>query len=199
MIAIIDYGASNLQSVCNALKKLRQEFTVVKNPQSLAGAKKVLLPGVSASGPAMQQLLESGFIDYIAGLKIPFLGICLGMQLLANFSEESNVQCLSIIPGKVKKIPSEKLKVPHIGWNKVALLNASAQSPLLVGISNESYFYFVHSFYFEAPEEMTIGKTYYGIGFSSIIQKKNFYGVQFHPEKSGEIGLQLLNNFCTQC
>lgn len=196
MIAIIDYGASNIQSVCNALKKLNQPYKVVSKPQELADAEKVILPGVGAAGSAMQALLESDFIEAIPRLKVPFLGICLGLQLLADFSEEGNVQCLSIIPGRVKKFSTPQLKIPQIGWNKVEFIK---RSPLFKGIPNGSYFYFVNSFYFEAPEENIVGKTDYGIPFASIIQRGNFYATQFHPEKSGLMGLKLLRNFCELC
>lgn len=196
MIAVVDYGASNLQSVCNALKKLNQSYKVVTKPQELADAQKVILPGVGAAGSAMEALCKSGFRKSIPRLKIPFIGICLGMQLLADFSEENNVKCLSIISGRVKKFSAQKLKVPQIGWNKVEF---TKQSPLFKGIANGSYFYFVNSFYFEAPEENVIGKTNYGIPFVSIVQNNNFYATQFHPEKSGPLGLKLLRNFCQLC
>lgn len=199
MIAIIDYGASNIQSVANALAKLGQKFKVVQNPQELARLEtdtdKVILPGVGAAGAAMQRLLETGLTEAIPRLKVPFLGICLGMQLLADFSEEGNVQCLSIIPGKVIVIPNG-VKIPQIGWNKVSVRK---KCPLTGDIPDESFFYFVNSFYFDAPDEYVIGKTDYGISFPSIVQKNNFYAVQFHPEKSGETGLDLLRNFCEKC
>ncbi|MBI2638381.1 imidazole glycerol phosphate synthase subunit HisH [Candidatus Peregrinibacteria bacterium] len=196
MIAIIDYGAGNLKSVCNALEKLGQRYKVVFKPQELRSAKKVILPGVGAAGNAMEMLSKSGFKKSIPRLKIPFLGICLGMQLLADFSEEDDVPCLSIIPGQVKKFLSRALKVPQIGWNKVKFVKSS---PLTEKIRNESYFYFVNSYYFDSPRKNVIGKTNYGLPFASIIQKNNFYAVQFHPEKSGPIGLQLLRNFCKLC
>ena len=196
MIAVIDYGASNLQSVCNALKILMQEYKVVFRPQELVGAQKVILPGVGAAGSAMNSLLKSGFADAIPRLNIPFLGICLGLQLLADFSEEGNTSCLSVIPGRVKKFLSGQLKVPQIGWNRVEFVKPS---PLFEGIPHESSFYFVHSFYCDAPEENTFGKTLYGASFSSVLQKENFYATQFHPEKSGVLGLRLLRNFCEQC
>lgn len=196
MIAVIDYGASNLQSVCNALNTLKQPYKVVSKPQELADADKVILPGVGAAGSAMQALLESDFIEAIPRLKVPFLGICLGMQLLADFSEEDNVQCLSIIRGRVKKFTSKQLKIPQIGWNKVEFIQPS---PLFEGIPNDSYFYFVNSFYFDVPKENILGQTLYGLPFCSILQKENFYATQFHPEKSGKLGLRLLRNFCEQC
>lgn len=196
MIAVIDYGASNLQSVCNALEKLKQPFEVVQKPQAIARAKKVILPGVGAAGNAMEKLQKSGFAEILPCLKIPFFGICLGMQLLADFSEEGNVKCLSVIPGRVKKFRSRALKIPQTGWNKVKF---TKPSPLTAGIPDENYFYFVNSFYFDAPPENVIGKTNYGTRFPSVIQKNNFYATQFHPEKSGPVGLQLLRNFCKLC
>lgn len=196
MIAIIDYGANNLQSVCNAFTTLKQKYIVVRKPQELARAKKIILPGVGAAGSAMQNLLERGFIEAIPRLTVPFLGICMGLQLLADLSEEGNVQCLSIIPGRVRKFSAQNLKVPQIGWNKVEFVR---ESPLLAGIPDGSFFYFVNSFYFDAPRENVLGITQYGIPFASIMQKENFYGVQFHPEKSGPLGLQLLRNFCELC
>lgn len=196
MIAVIDYGAGNLGSVCNALKKLKQNFRIVRSPRDIARAKKVILPGVGAAGSAMQGLLETGFIDVIPRLEKPFLGICLGMQLLASFSEEDATTCMGIIPGSVKKFPAAALKIPQIGWNTVKFLK---KSPLFWKVPDESYFYFVNSFYFDAPRETVIGQSDYGLSFPSAIQSKNFYAVQFHPEKSGEIGLQLLRNFCEKC
>lgn len=194
MIAIIDYGAGNIKSVTNALKKFGQKFKLVKEPSELARTKKVILPGVGAAEAAMQRMLESGFIKELPRLKIPLLGICLGMQLLADFSEEGGVQCLGLISGRVKKFT--QLKVPQIGWNKV---DFAQKSQLTGGIPNGNYFYFVNSYYFDAPEKYVMATTDYGIKFPSIIQKENSYAVQFHPEKSGEMGLKLLNNFCTKC
>lgn len=196
MIAIIDYGANNLQSVCNALTTLKQEWKVVQKPQEFARAQKIILPGVGAAGAAMQNLLESGFIEAIPRITVPFLGICMGLQLLADFSEEGNVQCLSIIPGRVRKFSAQNLKVPQIGWNKVEFVR---ESPLCAGIPDNSFFYFVNSFYFDASRKNVLGITQYGTPFASILQKENFYGTQFHPEKSGPLGLQLLRNFCELC
>ncbi|MFA6521183.1 MAG: imidazole glycerol phosphate synthase subunit HisH [Candidatus Gracilibacteria bacterium] len=196
MIAIIDYGAGNIQSVCNALKKIGQEFKIANSPEGLCGADKIIMPGVGSAGAAMQSLLESNLIEAISGSGVPFLGICLGMQLLADFSEEDGVQCCSIIPGRVRKFNDGRLKVPHMGWNKV---ERTQKSPLLSGIGDGNYFYFVHSFYFDAPQEFVVAQTIYGLKFPAIIQKDNFYAVQFHPEKSGPMGLQLLRNFCEKC
>ncbi|MBU1992474.1 imidazole glycerol phosphate synthase subunit HisH, partial [Patescibacteria group bacterium] len=127
--------------------------------------------------------------------KIPFLGICLGLQLLADFSHEDNTKCFGIIPGEVKRFP-EFVKIPQIGWNKVSFMG---KPPLLEGIPDKNYFYFVNSFYFDTPEDFILGQTNYGVVFPSIVQKNNFYATQFHPEKSGEIGFKLLRNFCEKC
>lgn len=196
MIALIDYGAGNLESVGNALRKLKQPFKTVSKPQQLSGAQKVILPGVGAAKSAMWALRENGFDKAIPQLTVPFLGICLGLQLLADFSEEGDARCLGIIPGCVKKFPDNELKVPQVGWNSVSYMK---QSPLFKKISDNSYFYFVNSFYFDAPQENILGRTLYTLSFPSVVQKENFYAVQFHPEKSGKQGLQLLRNFCELC
>lgn len=194
-IAVIDYGASNLQSVCNALKRLEESFEVVGEPERLGGFDKVILPGVGAAGQAMEQLTSVRFSQTLTGLKVPLLGICLGMQLLADFSEENKTRCLSVVPGVVRRFSSE-LKIPQIGWNQVEW---TRPNPLMDGVPNQAYFYFVNSYYLDAPFEVTIGETLYGTKFSSVVQKENYYGVQFHPEKSGESGLRILQNFCRQC
>ena len=191
-IAIIDYGASNLQSVANALTSIGKSFEIINDPKKLIDFDKVILPGVGAAGSAMKKLKESGFADVLPKLKIPILGVCLGLQLFADSSEEDDTKCLSIIPGKVKKFQTE-LKVPHMGWNQVELVK---ESPLTAEIPNDTFFYFVHSYYLETRDEFVVGKTAYEINFPAIIQIDNFYAVQFHPEKSGKWGLKLLANFC---
>lgn len=191
-IAVIDYGAGNLQSVCNALTLLNQSFEIVTQSKALNGFEKAILPGVGAAGSAMRALEQRSLNAVIKSMRIPFLGICLGMQLLAEFSEEDQTECLGIIPGRVKKFPHD-LKVPQIGWNRVQL---TQESPLFHGIPPNPYFYFVNSYYVDAPEPFVSAQTLYGIDFPSVIQKNNFWGVQFHPEKSGENGLQMLRNFC---
>lgn len=198
MIGIIYYGAGNVRSLTNALQTLGHDCRIVKTPAELTGITKVIMPGDGAAGSAMQNLLESGLIEGIPRLKIPFLGICIGMQLLADFSEEGGVECLSVIAGKVRRfndLPHE-LKIPHMGWNQVSLIK---KSPLTEGVKSDSYFYFVHSYYFDGLPAATIGETLYGEKFASVISFKNFYAVQFHPEKSGEAGLKLLSNFCRLC
>jgi glutamine amidotransferase len=191
-IAIIDYGSSNLQSVVSALTALDKVFEVIKKPEQLKDFNKIIVPGVGSAKNAMDQLTRSGFAGVLPKMKVPTLGICLGMQIFADFSEEGGTKCLSIIPGKVKRFQTE-LKVPHIGWNKVELIK---KAKLTDGIPNNSFFYFVHSYYLETEKKYVIGKTLYDINFSAIVQKDNFFAVQFHPEKSGEWGLKLLANFC---
>lgn len=191
-IAIINYGAGNLRSVANALASLGRDFAIVDNPKKLSEFDKIILPGVGAARPAMEKLSQSGFAELLPKLKVPVLGVCLGMQLLAESSEEGNVTCLSIIPGRVKRFKTE-LPIPHMGWNKVKFVGASK---LTAGIPNKSYFYFVHSYYVDMNRQYIIGQTAYDVNFAAIIKKGNFYGTQFHPEKSGEWGLRLLKNFC---
>jgi len=194
MIQIIDYGAGNLQSIKNALKKLGARYEVVSSPQELRADAKIIFAGVGAVGSAMANLKKSSFDKVLPNLKNPFLGICLGMQLLFESSEEDGVDCLRILKGDVRKFPLG-LTVPQIGWNKVSM----SDSPLFKGILQESYFYFVNSYYCTPIENDSIAKTEYGISFCSAVSKRNFYGVQFHPEKSGEIGAKILDNFIKLC
>ena len=192
MIAIIDYNSGNITSIKNAFEKLGVEFELTNNIEKIQKADKVVFPGVGRAGYAMKELQRTGLNKIIPELKQPFLGICLGTQLLADFSEEDNTKCLSAVKGKVKKFPNS-VKVPHIGWNKVEFTQGS---PLFQNIPNNSYFYFVNSFYIEpSDKENQIAKTSYGIDFTCAVNKNNFYAVQFHPEKSGKIGQQVLKNF----
>lgn len=195
MIQIIDYGAGNIKSITNALRKLDENYAVITSPSQIRNDTKIIFPGVGAAGFAMDCLIENGFADAIPKLKNMFLGVCLGMQLLTEFSEEGMVKCLGVIKGKVDKFKTRS-KVPQIGWNKVEFIK---NDPLFTGISNNNYFYFVNSYYVNVEENYSLGKTQYGNSFTSIFRNKNFYGVQFHPEKSAEIGLDLLNNFCKLC
>lgn len=193
MITIIDYNAGNVASVANALKRLGVECKVSSDKSEVARAEKVIFPGVGAARAAMQKLYALDLVQAIRGLKVPFLGICLGMQILADYSEEGEVECLKILPGKVKKFSSPGLKVPQIGWNKVSFREGCRLSD---GLSSAEYFYFVNSYYFEAADDICLGETSYGEEFCSVAQKDNFFATQFHPEKSGEVGLKLLDNFC---
>ena len=195
MIAIIDYGAGNLKSVKKAFDHLQVESQVISNSDELADAEKVVLPGVGAFGAAVEKLRESGFYDSIQDwLKAdrPFLGICLGMQLLFETSLESpNVKGLSVFEGKNLRFNSGK--VPQIGWNQVQIKN---QSRLFEDIPDGSFFYFLHGYYIApANQDLIIATTEYGISYPSVIEQGNIYAVQFHPEKSGDIGLKLLQNW----
>lgn len=195
MIQIIDYGAGNLQSVKNALEKLGVDYEVIGEPAAIRPGAKIIFAGVGAAGAAMKQLKESGFDMVLKRLENPFLGICLGMQLLLNYSAENNSECLGIIDGEVQRFPIG-LIVPQVGWNKVKV---EEENLLFQGIADESYFYFVNSYYAKPNKNSGITTSEYGITYCSAVKFKNFYGVQFHPEKSGEVGLKLLDNFIKLC
>lgn len=194
MIQIIDYGAGNLQSVANALTKLGTAYEIISSPKNLDVNAKIIFAGVGAAGAAMANLQKSGFDKVLPNLKNPFLGICLGMQLLFEYSEENDTKCLSIIKGNVCKFPNG-LKVPQIGWNKVKANSCD----LFKDIPQDSFFYFVNSYYAKPAAKTVVSTTDYSIGFCSAVQKNNFYGVQFHPEKSGALGQKLLTNFVNLC
>jgi imidazole glycerol-phosphate synthase subunit HisH len=188
-IAIIDYGAGNVQSVKFALERLGKESFLTSDPDLIRNAPKVIFPGVGEAQSAMEALKSLGLDKLIPELKQPFLGICLGMQLMCESSEERNTKALGIFPIKVKRFWVD-LKVPQIGWNHIWNL----KTKLFDGIGEKSFMYFVHSYYI--PEsEFSIAKSDYGINFSAAICKDNFYACQFHPEKSGNIGQQILQNF----
>ena len=205
MIGIIDYNSGNIKSVTNALERIGQKFIVVKSPEEFSKCDKLIFPGVGAADFAMESLKRSEFIEPIKAFKKPFLGICLGMQLLSEFSEEGGVECLKIVPNSsVLKFygvaDGRALKVPQIGWNRVNFEKTSAESSVLFDeIESGEYFYFVNSYYLKCPEKYVLGRTDYGVDFVSAVKKDNFYGVQFHPEKSSEAGQKLLLNFCEKC
>lgn len=196
MIAIIDYGMGNLRSVQKGFEKVGFEASVTTDPEQVRKADKVVLPGVGAFGDAMANLRDAGMIGVIretveAGK--PFLGICLGLHLLFDSSDEFGFhEGLKIIPGQVKLLPPG-LKVPHMGWNQIEIRR---ETPILKDIPEDSSFYFVHSFYVQ-PEDpaATIALTEYGIKFTSIAGTGNVFGIQFHPEKSSTLGLKILKNF----
>jgi glutamine amidotransferase len=188
-IAIIDYGAGNVQSVKFALERLGVESTLTSDIELIRNAPKVIFPGVGEAYSAMEALQSLGLDKLIPELKQPFLGICLGMQLMCEWSEERNTKALGVFPVKVERFKVD-LKVPQIGWNQIKDL----KTELFQGINELSNMYFVHSYY--VPEnEYSIAKCEYAINFSAAIQKDNFYACQFHPEKSGNIGQQILQNF----
>lgn len=199
MLAVIDYGAGNLRSVMHALHHLNAEAVVlVQHPEQLKGAHKIILPGVGAFGAGMAILHQRELVQPIreaVASGIPYLGICLGMQFLFEHSDEmGNHKGLGILEGHVTRFPPfEDLKVPHMGWNR---LNANKPSALLDNFTEASYAYFVHSYYCvpQNPQDALI-TVEYGISFTAAVQRDNVYGVQFHPEKSQRVGLQLLTNF----
>jgi glutamine amidotransferase len=195
MIALIDYGAGNLKSVANALDDFKVEYIVTNKSDEIISAEKIIFPGVGEAGSAMSKLNEQTIIESIKFTDKPLLGICLGMQLLATFSEEGNTKCLDVVQTVVKQFDSTQVKVPHMGWNQVEYKN---QNKLFTSIESGENFYFANSFYVPVTE-YTIASTNYGIIFSAALNKNNFYGVQFHPEKSGHAGLQLLKNFIDLC
>ena len=188
-IVIINYGAGNIQSIMFAIERLGFKAILSNNPDEILSADKVIFPGVGEASSAMKKLKESGLDKLIPQLKQPVLGICLGMQLMCNFSEEGNTEGLGIFDVNVVKF-SSKVKVPQMGWNTIYNL----KSELFNGISENEFMYLVHSYYVPKSEN-SIATTNYEVDFSSALQKNNFYGVQFHPEKSGKFGEQILNNF----
>ena len=194
-LVVIDYQSGNVRSVTRALESAGVSPLVTGDPAELPGADAVIFPGVG-SGPAAMSALEDRRLvaplqDYVASGK-PFMGICLGLQLLLDRTEEGNASCLGIIPGHVKRLP-DGLKVPHMGWNSVEF---EADHPVLRDIPQGSHFYFVHSYY-AAPSEQTwvAGTTEYGVPFCSVYAKDNLVATQFHPEKSGPVGLRVYRNF----
>jgi glutamine amidotransferase len=189
-VAIIDYNAGNTASVINALNRVGVEACMTDDPYTLRSADKVIFPGVGEASTAMKLLKAKNLDEVIRSLRQPFLGICLGMQLLCGSSEENSTECLGIVPRKVKRFPANGLKVPQIGWNRIADL----ASPLFLGVTDGSYVYFVHGYYVEEGPE-TIASADYGGEFSAGLKHGNFYGVQFHPEKSGPVGRRILENF----
>ena len=198
MIAIIDYDAGNIKSVEKALLLLGEEVKITREAQEILSADGIILPGVGAFGDAMQKLHVYGLVEVIREAvkrQIPFLGICLGLQLLFESSDEApGVQGLSVLPGKILRIPAEEgLKIPHIGWNN---LKFTHEGRLFAGLQEDSYVYFVHSYYLEAgEEEMVKATTEYGALIHAAVERDNVFACQFHPEKSSTVGLQILKNF----
>lgn len=204
MIGIIDYNAGNITSVERALKNLNIDFLMSKNPQELENCDKLIFPGVGDASYAMQQLAKLGFDKFILSQvknNIPLLGICLGSQIIFDFSEEGNTKCLGLISGKInhlysidKSLEPKGFKVPHMGWNN---LEIKKECPILKHIPKNADFYFVHS-YVICPDDSDVvtAAADYGIKIPAVIQKNNIFACQFHPEKSGESGLQILKNFC---
>ena len=198
MIGIIDYDAGNIRSVEKALAYLGEETVVSRDPQVLLKADKVILPGVGSFGEAMENLHKDGLVPVIQDMikkGTPFLGICLGLQLLFESSEESpGVEGLCLLDGKILRIPAaEGLKVPHIGWNNLTYPNPGR---LFEGIPENQYVYFVHSYSLQASDPSIVtAATEYGVSIHASVEKGNVFGCQFHPEKSSEVGMQILRNF----
>ena len=191
-LAIIDSGGANISSVMHALRRLGADPVFTADAETIRSAERVILPGVGAAGAAMSRLSELGLLDCIRGLKQPVLGICLGMQLLFEKSEEDDANCLGIIPGTLKKMkPSTGVRVPHMGWNTTTVVN---DDPLLTGLPQQPWFYFVHSY--RAPiGASTLATCNHGESFAAVVRQDNFRGAQFHPERSARSGARLLANF----
>jgi glutamine amidotransferase len=196
MIGLIDYGAGNLRSVVNAVKKLGHRPLVTNNPADVLKGRAVVLPGVGAAGETMVNLKKSGMdtaVRQCVDGGIPFLGICLGLQVLFDRTEEDNgYNCLGILSGQVKRLPDGR-KIPHMGWNQVI---QTTPHPVFAGIPDMTYFYFVHSYYaVPSDNDLIAGRTEYGVDFCSVVARGNLVATQFHPEKSGAPGLKIYNNF----
>ena len=198
MIAIIDYDAGNIKSVEKAMKLLKQEVVVTRDPETILSADKVILPGVGAFADAMEKIRHYGLeetIHEVVEKNIPFLGICLGLQLMFESSDEGpGVKGLGLLPGKILRIPkSGDLKIPHMGWNSIEI---KPQAKLFKDIPNQSYVYFVHSYYLKAQDEQIVAaSTEYSTHIHASVESGNVFACQFHPEKSSDIGLQILKNF----
>ena len=199
MIAIIDYGAGNLRSVANAITKLGYQPRITSSQNEVLNAQAVILPGVGAAADTMENLKRLGLVEPISQLIAegrPFFGVCIGLQILFTGTEEGGWhECLGVIPGRVRKLPPG-LKIPHMGWNQV---KQKFSHTIFDGIPDEANFYFVHSYY-GAPEDKSLiaGETEYGIPIGSVIARRKLVATQFHPEKSGEFGLKMYENFLRQ-
>ena len=191
MIAIINTGCANINSVRFAFERLGEQVEVITAPNKLKEFERAVLPGVGHASVAMQRLIDNDWQAAIASFDKPLLGICLGMQLMCDKTEEGSVETLGIIPGQLKALESNQLTLPHMGWNS---LNIKTNHPIFEGINESDQVYYVHSFA-HVPNQYTVATSDYGTEFSAIIAKDNFIGMQFHPEKSADVGERLLNNF----
>jgi glutamine amidotransferase len=192
MIGIVNYGAGNIFSLTSALKRLGLTYGMINAEEDFELYSHIIIPGVGHAGAAMEKLQQSGLVETIKLLKKPVLGICVGMQLLTTHSEEGDAQMMNIIPLQTKLFDKELgIKIPHMGWNNVEIKNNS----LFEGVENAAQFYFVHSYFIEYNAIFEIATADYGLQYAAAVQKDNFYGVQFHPEKSGAAGERLLMNF----
>lgn len=195
VIAVIDYGAGNLFSLKNALDFLKLKSINTKDKTEIEAADAIILPGVGAFADAMEKLERAGLVSLLRqqAKEKPFMGICLGMQLLFEQSEEFGVtQGLSLLPGNIVKLSGSGVKIPHMGWSDLRLKN---KSPLTEGLKEGSFVYFVHSYAAQTPPQTVIADTYYGQDVPAIVGRDTVFGCQFHPEKSGEVGLRILENF----
>ncbi|QNN43374.1 imidazole glycerol phosphate synthase subunit HisH [Pedobacter roseus] len=191
-VGIINYGAGNIFSLTAALDRLNVTYGMVNTENDLEKYSHIIIPGVGHAGAAMEKLKGTGLVEAIKKLTKPVLGICVGMQLITEHSEEGNAALLDIVPVKTKKFDkSLNIKIPHMGWNAVNTKN----NPLFTGVEDNTQFYFVHSYFIEYNPTFDIASADYGLKFSAAVQKDNFYGVQFHPEKSGKAGELILKNF----
>ena len=191
MIGIIDYGSGNIKSILNVLDELSAEYILTNKVEELEICKKILLPGVGEASYAMKKLNEYKLVEYLKNLKIPMLGICLGLQLLTTSSEEGDTECLGIINTKTVKFNKFDLIVPHMGWNEINLIK---ECKLTEGIENNKDFYFANSYYCPL-NNFTVAYSNYGVNFSAIVNRDNYWGIQFHPEKSGKQGIKIMENF----
>ncbi len=193
MLGIINYGAGNIFSLTAALDRLNVPYGMIHEPSEVDRFSRYIIPGVGHAGAAMKKLEETGLVPLIRELKKPVLGICVGMQLLTAYSEEGDSELTGIVPLRTLHFAGKvDLKVPHTGWNTIKF---EKNDPLFDQIDDKTYFYFVHSYFIEYDKELTLASASYGLHFSAALKKDRFYGVQFHPEKSGAAGEQLLKNF----
>lgn len=195
MLAVIDSGGANLRSVAFALGRLEQEWVLTRDPALITGAERVLLPGVGAAGPVMQILRDAGLVEVIRGLTQPVLGICVGMQVLYERSEEG-AECLGCMPGEVRRLKGgPRITVPHMGWNTLSLHHP--EHPLLTGLCDGDAAFFVHSYAVD-PDETTLASTLHGQPIAALTEHRNFLGCQFHPERSATVGHKILRNFVNE-
>ncbi len=194
MTTIIDYDAGNIHSVVGALSRLGEKYVLSSDPDVILSSDRVLLPGVGEASRCMESLRRKGLDTVVPRIEAPLLGICIGLQLLCTGSEEGNASCLGVFDVPVLQMhPAPGMKVPHMGWNEISAVGSPC--PILHGLERGKYFYFVHSFYAPISDSTAASTTHGNLTFSSVLWKDNFFGVQFHPEKSGEGGLELLRNF----
>jgi glutamine amidotransferase len=192
MIGIVNYGAGNIFSLTSALDRLNLPYGMINEEADLDKYSHIIIPGVGHAGAAMRKLEQTGLVGPLKALKKPVLGICVGMQLLTDHSEEGDADMMQVVPVKTRLFNKDQgIKIPHMGWNNISHKNNS----LFEGVDNLSQFYFVHSYFIEYNPTFDIATAEYGMPFSAAVQKDNYYGVQFHPEKSGAAGERLLKNF----